>query len=132
MPSTATQRLFDTVPKDQFHLFKGGMPDAKQVTQKYLHFKKEDVAAAANVPIGSVRYDDRMPEALLARATEWAIAINLVGSFFKDQKRTIIWFQTSNPSLGNISPKEMIRRGRSQKLLSFIQTALSENPPSKA
>jgi hypothetical protein len=119
--------LFDTVPqKDYFELFKDGRPDAKRVVN-FLKYRNEDVSVAANVPMSSVRYDGKMPEDLIERLREWATAINLVGTFFKDEQKTMLWFQMPNPMLGNLSPKEMIRMGRFKKLLKFIQTALDEN-----
>lgn len=128
MPDTISNRLFET-PPDVFHLFdKNLRPDAKRVFS-FLSYKKEDISAAANIPLSSVRFDERIPETLLDRAREWALAINLVGNFFHDEPKTMFWFQTPNPLLGNISPKEMIRRGRFKKLLEFIQTALDENSP---
>ncbi len=126
MPEVSADRFFHTVP-DVCHLFyKNLQPDTKRVA-KFLNYNKEDISAAANVPLSSVRFDERIPEALLERAREWAIAINLVGDFFQDERKTMFWFQTPNPLIGNISPKEMIRRGRFRKLLEFIQTALDEN-----
>lgn len=58
---------------------------------------------------------------------EWAVAINLVGNYFKDEQKTILWFHTSNPLLGEMSPRDMIRLGRFKKLLSFIQNAVANN-----
>lgn len=119
--------LFDSVPKkDVFHLFNGAQPDGKKVAD-FLNYRKEDISVATGVPIGSVRYDSKMPEVLRQRLVEWATAINLVGSFFNDQDKTILWFQVPNPLLGNIAPRDMIRIGRFDKLLKFIQTALDEN-----
>src|SRR3990167_3007503 len=120
--------LFRTVPaKDYLHLFNKGMPDGEKVV-KLLNYKKADVSVAANVPISSVRYEpQKMPTELKERLTEWAIALNLVASFFKDQEKAILWFGIPNPLLGGISPKDMIRVGRFKKLLNFIQTALDEN-----
>jgi hypothetical protein len=128
MPEVSAERLFRT-PPDVLHLFKPDLrPDTKRIAS-FLSYKKEDISAAANIPLSSVRFDERIPEALLERAKEWATAINLVGNFFQDERKTMFWFQTPNPLLGNITPKEMIRRGRFRKLLEFIQTALDENPP---
>ena len=120
--------LFRTVPeKDYFHLFDRGTLNAEKVV-KLLKYKKEDVSVAANVPISSVRYEpQKMPTELKERLTEWAVALNLVASFFKDQEKAILWFGIPNPLLGGISPKDMIRVGRFKKLLNFIQTALDEN-----
>jgi hypothetical protein len=118
--------LFENVPPDVLHLFEGSRPNAKKVVD-LLHYRKEDVSVAANLPVTSVRYDGKMPKELLELFTQWALALNLVGSFFKDPEKTEMWFQIPNPLLGNLSPSEMIRIGRFKKLYRFIQTALEEN-----
>jgi hypothetical protein len=121
------QVLFGNIPSnDALHLFRNGQPDAKKVIS-LLNYRKEDVSVAANVPVHSVRYDLKMPSELKERLIEWAVAINLVGSYFKDEHKTMLWFQVVNPLLGNMSPRDMIRMGRFKKLLKFIQTALDEN-----
>jgi hypothetical protein len=130
MPNTAHQyspQLFRNVPqKDILHLFEGDRPNAKKVVE-LLKYKKEDVSVASNVPMASIRYDLKMPEELLERMREWATVLNLVGNFFNDESKTMLWFQMPNPLLGNMTPREMIRVGRFHKLLKFIQTALDEN-----
>lgn len=120
--------LFESIPQeDYFNLFTGsGEPDGKKVAD-FLKYKKEDVSIATGVQLKSIRYDVRMSAELRERLTEWATAINLVGNYFKDLHKTILWFHTSNPLLGNMSPRNMIRIGRFKKLLKFIQTALDEN-----
>lgn len=75
----------------------------------------------------SVCYDDKIPQELQEHMREWAIALNLVGNFFKDKEKTTLWFHIPNPLLGNVSPRDMIRLGRSKKLLKFIQTTLEES-----
>jgi hypothetical protein len=122
------QDLFRNVPSDELHLFSStGEPKAERVVE-LLKYKKQDVAKATNVPLGSIRYDAKMPAELRERLTEWAIAINLVAAFFRNQQRTLLWFQTTNPLLGGLSPRDMIRLGRFKKLFTFINTALAENP----
>ena len=121
--------LFRSVPdKDYLHLFnKNNVVQGDKVVE-LLNYKKTDVAAATNISINSIRYEEeRIPLELKERLTEWAIALNFVASFFKDADKTIIWFATPNPLLGNMSPRDMIRIGRFKKLLNFIQTALNEN-----
>lgn len=121
------ESLFATVPKnDALALFHEGKPDYEKVI-KVLDFKKKDVAKASNVSVDSVRYDNRMPKELEDRMTEWANAIALVGQYFKDLDKTVLWFKVPNPLLGNIAPRDMIRVGRFQKLSRFIQDALNEN-----
>jgi hypothetical protein len=120
--------LFSSVPeKDHLNLFKkGSKPNGEKIAE-ILEFKKKDVAQATDIPLASIRYDDKMPAALIERLREWAIALNLVAEYFGDQQKTILWFDVPNPLLGNISPRDMIKLGRFKKLRDFIQTALDEN-----
>ncbi len=125
--NAAQHALFRSVPaQDHFHFFHKGEPDGKKVVD-FLKYKKEDVSVAANVPMSSVRYDEKMPQELRERLVEWATAINLVGGYFKNPEKTMLWFQVPNPLLGDMPPRDMIRVGRFKKLLKFIQTALDEN-----
>ncbi|MFZ4402926.1 MAG: hypothetical protein ACOYOK_02385 [Pseudobdellovibrionaceae bacterium] len=126
--SSTSAALFNTVStKDIGRFFaKGGEVDPEKVV-KFLKYKKEDVAVATDIPVTSVRYDERIPVDLKQRMVEWAMAINLVASYFNDLDRTMLWFQISNPLLGDMSPRDMIRIGRFKKLQKFIQTALAEN-----
>lgn len=120
--------LFETVPKqDYLSLFSSSGTDYQKVV-KLLDFEKKDVARASNVAVQSVRYDPpKMPKELADRIQEWAVALSLVAEFFKDQQKTVLWFKTPNPLLGDITPRDMIRIGRFKKLRQFIQRALSEN-----
>lgn len=123
---TSAMQLFDVPPPDVCRLFDGSEPKADRVV-KLLKYQKKDVAEATNVPLSSIRYDSKMPDELRVRFTEWAIAINLVASFFNDEDKALLWFQAPNPLLGGVSPRDMIRVGRFKKLLKFIQSALAEN-----
>lgn len=119
--------LFNTVSnKDYFGLMINGKVDGHKVV-KALNFQKQDVSTAADVPVSSVRYDDKMPIDLRDRLFEWAAAINLVASYFKDASKTMLWFQVSNPQLGGISPRDMIRLRKFKKLMKFIHSALEDN-----
>jgi uncharacterized protein (DUF2384 family) len=51
----------------------------------------------------------------------------LVTDFFKDWEKSKAWFKHENPLLGNMRPVDMIKQGRSEKLLKFIKTSLEEN-----
>lgn len=127
----STNALFDTVPKDYLSLFPAAGTDYHRVIE-LLGFKKNDVARATNVAVHSVRYDPpRMPKELQERVQEWAIVLNLVAQFFGDEQKVVLWFKTPNPLLGDLTPRDMIRIGRFQKLRRFIQNALSENQPTR-
>jgi len=127
--SVSGAALFDTIPKDDpLSLFRGGDPDYQRVV-KLLDFGKKDVARASQISISSVRYDYKIPKELEERLREWAVALSRVAQYFKNEHKTILWFKTPNPLLGNITPRDMIRVGRFKKLSRFIQNALSENEP---
>ncbi len=50
----------------------------------------------------------------------------LVGEFFgiDNHEKIDTWFSTSNPMLGNMAPNEMIKAGRSGKLLKWVEQQL--------
>ena len=122
--------LFHTVPKDDLlGLYHGGITDYQRVVN-LLDFRKKDVARASQISIQSVRYDHKMPKELEERLREWATALSLVAQYFRDEHKTVLWFKTANPLLGNITPRDMIRIGRFKKLYRFILNALLENEPS--
>jgi hypothetical protein len=120
--------IFSNIPKEDYlALLQKGEARAPKVIE-FVGFKKDDVAKATGLPTNSIRYDQRMPQILKDRLREWANLFNLVAQFFEgDAVKTALWFKTSNPLLGNIAPRDMIRFGRYHKLLKFILNALSEN-----
>jgi len=126
--SALAHDIFSNIPERDFlSLFDKGEARPSKVIE-FVDFKKEDVSKATGVPASSVRYDERMPQILKDRLREWANLFNLVAQFFKgDAVKTALWFKTANPILGGISPRDMIRFGRYQKLLKFILNAISEN-----
>lgn len=51
----------------------------------------------------------------------------MLTKYFKNESRAALWLDTKNPTLGNQRPIEMIKNGRSKKLLDFIRIAINEN-----
>lgn len=121
-------RLFSTVPA-QDHLgfwAKHGL-DAQQVA-KFLSLDKREVARIADVAPSSVRWDHKIPQEVLDHLTEIAVICGLVAQFFEgDVTKTRLWFQTRNPLLGNLSPRDMVRFGRHEKLRRIVMESLAEN-----
>jgi len=77
--------------------------------------------------VKSVRYDDNIPERVRERLEEIANTINLVAQAFDgDPDKTVSWFKARNPLLGDVSPRDMIRLGRYERLRRFIINATSE------
>lgn len=118
--------LFDSLPPDHFHFGFGDQFNARAVPEA-LGLKKEDVSRIASVSVRSVRYDKAIPEQMLERLEEIGTTINLVANFFSgDLDKTIAWFKAKNPLLGDISPRDMIRLGRFDRLRKFIINAMIE------
>lgn len=52
----------------------------------------------------------------------------LIIKFFNGRiTRAMDWFDVVNPLLGNVTPNEMIKAGRAQRLLKWIKLTLAEN-----
>ena len=118
--------LFDSVPDDYFHFGTGNAFRPKAV-QEMLELKREDVSKLASVSIRSVRFDDAIPEQVKERLEEIATTANLVAKFFDgDVEKTAAWFRARNPLLGDISPRDMIRLGRFERLRKFIINAMMQ------
>jgi len=123
MPSGFT--LFDTVPDDVLQFGHGANFDAKRV-HNLLGLKKEDVSRMASVSVKSVRFDEAMPQQIRERFEEIANTINLVARAFEgDPNKTTAWFMARNPMLGDVSPRDMIRLGRYERLRKFIINAMT-------
>ncbi|QWD62184.1 MbcA/ParS/Xre antitoxin family protein [Polynucleobacter sp. MWH-UH25E] len=119
--------LFDTVPEDAFNFGMGKRFDAKRIAE-LLNLKKQDVSRLASVSAQSVRYDEAIPEQVRDRLEEIGITINMVAKVFDgDVEKTAVWFRARNPLLGDVSPRDMIRLGRFERLRKFIITAMSAN-----
>lgn len=122
---------FDTVPEDVLQFGHGEAFDAKKVAQ-FLALKKADVGRIAAVAEASVRWDSNIPESVRDRMEEIASTINLVAKQFTgDPEKTAAWFRARNPLLGDISPRDMIRLGRYERLRRFIVQAMTNQTPAK-
>lgn len=126
-----TFNLFDTVPEDLLKFGHGQKFDAKKAAT-FLSLKKADVGRIAAVATTSVRYDQHIPEPVKVRLEEIAGTINLVAKQFNgDEQKTVTWFKATNPLLGDVSPRDMIRLGRYDRLRRFIIQAMIEKTQSK-
>jgi len=123
--------LFDSVPDDYLNFGHGPGFNAKEV-QSFLGLKKDEVSRLAAVSPKSVRFDDAMPEPVRERLEEIALTINMVARVFGgDVHKTVAWFRARNPLLGDVSPRDMIRLGRFERLRKFIINAMMDNAPAQ-
>jgi len=126
--NTPRTMLFRTVPEHDYLNFWPGSQFDPQHVVRFLELSKPDVAKIASVAPSSVRFDQKIPKDVFERLAEIANVCGLVAQFFQgDVAKTALWFRTKNPLLGNISPRDMIRYGRYEKLRRFVMDALEEN-----
>jgi hypothetical protein len=124
----AASALFRTVAnKDYLGFWANETLNARAVA-RFLDLDKQDVAKVAHVASTSVRFDDKIPKEVLERLQEIANICGLVAQYFEGNvPKTALWFKTNNPLFGNISPRDMIRFGRYDKLRRFVLDAIEEN-----
>lgn len=53
----------------------------------------------------------------------------IVSKQLGSKEKADVWFDTKNPLLGNVSPIEMIKSGRWEKLFKFIEVSSQGNHP---
>jgi predicted nucleotidyltransferase len=129
--NSARAALFRTVPERDYLGFWAGQSLKAEEVVDFLEFKKADVAKIAGVSLASVRFDQKIPRKVRDRLMETANLCALVAQYFRgDVMKTALWFKTTNPLLGNVPPRDMIRLGRFDKLRRFVMEALEENAAS--
>lgn len=101
--------------------------NARRVVE-FLALDRRDVAKLAGISLASVRFDHKIPREVLKRLQENANTCCLVAEYFGgNASKTALWFSTENPLLGKISPRDMIRYGRHERLRRFVMSAVEEN-----
>lgn len=123
----STTGLFSNLPKgDPLDFGMGGQFRPEKV-RDFLQLKKDEVSRLADVSVKSVRYDDAIPAAVLERFEAIAVTCNMVAEAFGgDADKTALWFRTKNPMLGDVSPRDMIRLRRFDRLRRFIIGAMAD------
>ncbi|HEU4604509.1 MAG TPA: hypothetical protein VFS24_21220 [Steroidobacteraceae bacterium] len=121
--NTPAHPITGHIANDVLGLAPKGETDYKRVAD-LVKLTKEDLSKIAKVSKASVRFDDAIPAAVAERLREIANIANLVAEFFEgDAHKVALWFELPNPSLGNVSPRTMIRGDRYKRLLNFVLDA---------
>ncbi len=119
--------IFETVGDDHMSFWERRHFRPQKVVN-FFGFEKKDISRIASVSDKSVRYDEKMPEAVGERLEEIANIVNLVAEIFDgDTTKTALWFKTQNPILGDVSPRDMIRLGRYARLRKYVFEAAMTN-----
>ena len=105
-----------------------GDTDYKEVSV-FLQLSPEDLAKIAKISVKTVRFNDKMPEALKERIDEMKNVCELVYEMLGEVIKTQLWFKTKNQMLGNNSPRDLLRFGRYQKLLDILLDIKNGNVP---
>jgi hypothetical protein len=123
-----TSALFQSVPNKDALQFGEGPGFYPKLVADFLEFDRNVVSKIASVAVTSVRWDDNMPKAVRERLEEIGAVANMVAGIFDgDTAKTALWFRTKNPLLGDVSPRDMVRLGRYDRLRRFIITAIQED-----
>jgi len=124
----AAEQLFGNVRQsDPLEFWANHGLDYHRVSE-FLDFDTNALSKVGGISKNSVRLDDRIPRDLKQRLEQIANICTLVAEYFEgDAEKTALWFQTINPMLGDISPRDMIRLGRYKRLLKFITDAREQN-----
>ncbi|MFT3790388.1 MAG: hypothetical protein QM741_04775 [Rudaea sp.] len=119
--------LFDNIPHNQLGFWANETLKSEKVAD-FLDLDKADFSKIANIPVRDVRYDEHIPTILKKHMEQIAIICGLVADFFGgDAHKTALWFKTKNPMLGELSPRDMLRYGRMEKLRQIVMDARREN-----
>ena len=126
--TNARASLFRTVPQQDLLGFWADQTLNSRKVADFLDFDKRTIAKVADVAVTSVRFDQKIPKEVADRLAEIANICELVAQHFAgNPQKTALWFKTRNPLLGDISPRDMIRFGRCERLRRFVTEALEEN-----
>jgi hypothetical protein len=122
--SPQTRRPFaGHIAEDVLGLSPEGRTNFKRVVE-LINLSKEDISQITGVSKSVVRFDDRIPVKVAERLREIAQIANFAAEFFKgDVAKVVLWFELPNPSLGNISPRNLIRAGQYQNVRNFVLEA---------
>jgi hypothetical protein len=127
--ATPTNAITGHIANDVLGFYRHGSPDYKRVAD-LIKLSKEDLSKIARVAKVSVRFDHAIPAAVAERLREIANIANLVAEYFSgDERKVGLWFELSNPLLGNVSPRMMIRGNRYKRLLNFVLDARDAERP---
>jgi hypothetical protein len=112
---------------DPLHLREDHGMDYRKVA-RMVDLDRKDLSQMTAVKLDRVRFDGQIPKAVRIRLEEIANIISLVAEYFEgDAEKTVLWFRTKNPGLGDTSPREMLRMNRHNNLRNFILAAREEH-----
>ena len=90
----------------------------------FLKLDKKQTSRITQVPTASVRFDVKISKDLAERLAQIANIVNRVVALFDgDVQKAALWFQTRNPLLGEVAPRDMLRMNRFNRLAKYVAEA---------
>lgn len=123
--ATSTSLFANIASDDRLGLYREAVFQPKALVE-FLKLNNNEVSQVSGIKKSSVRYDALIPAQMLERLEEIGNICNLVAAHFNgDARKTALWFKTKNPLLGDVSPRDMIRFGRYDRLRRFVISAIA-------
>ena len=127
--STAEVIYIETVLNDDLHLFTDKVVN-EQMLINFLGLTVEDISKFTGVPKADIIVDSKTSIITSEKLHAIAIMCQKISDFYQGDGESVVdWFQFANPLLGNISPTDMIRFGRLDKLSLFIDRLIEGDIP---
>jgi uncharacterized protein (DUF2384 family) len=115
--------ISDSLLKNHLKFFDHSGDVKLEDIRTFLGVPKIELAKAFGMTQEQLR-DDRLSFKTQERLKELAAALEFVADTFNgDINKTRFWINTPNPNFGGATPKNLIIRGRFNKLLKFIIAA---------
>lgn len=124
MPSASPSKY---IPSQDFLEFGFGALFQPERVVDWLGLENQDITRATKIPLSSLWCGGSLSTQARDRLEEIAVVCNLVAEIFDgDLPKTSAWFKALNPILGDVSPRDMVRLGRFDRLRTFVFGALDE------
>lgn len=131
MPERSCKMPENTYREDVLKIWPGRGLDYSRVAD-VVGLTNDDLSRVAQVAKSRVCFGNHIPPALKERRVQILHCFLQVAEHFDGNgQKASLWFKTTNPMLGGISPRDMIRFGRLSKLQRLILGALLENRQSE-
>lgn len=120
-----TNALIESTIKNHLKLFSSdGEPDINK-TAKLLDLSRTQLAECFGLSRDQIR-SNRLSELAKNRVGELAGTLEAVAEIFSGNiEKTLFWIRTPNPHFGGLSPRNLIVRGRYNKVQQFVQAAVA-------
>jgi hypothetical protein len=115
-----SNQITESLPKNHLKLFDENGDVKIEETREFLEISRAELAELFSLTTDQLR-PDRIGPKTKDKITELAGALEFVAdSFNGDVKKAKAWFKMPNLNFGGASPRELILRGKKNKVLQFI------------